>query len=201
MRRSDLLPSFPPRSVVLRLAVPPRASVFVTPQRPDAGREAWSFRVWQPHATRCGLETAGTPKFLGNPCVPMPCSSTPAGPMHQAIRRTSTAPALEPRRRLPTMKKISGLYHTASALAAYASPTWLPSRTQDSLLAVGQLYEAGLVTRRTPTKGFDDDPYILSSFPRFCLAQGSSSLFLGEAREFFIQTPSPAQQQRRGTRT
>src|SRR6266581_5914045 len=37
---------------------------------------AWSFRVWQPHEPAKRLETTGSPKFLGNPSVPMPCSPT-----------------------------------------------------------------------------------------------------------------------------
>jgi hypothetical protein len=51
-------------------------------RRPGAG----SFRVWQPPAKPVIKEMAtyGRPKFLGNPCAPMPCSLTPAGPRQQA---------------------------------------------------------------------------------------------------------------------
>jgi hypothetical protein len=33
----------------------------------------------------CIVEGTGRPKFLGNPDVSMPCSSTPAGPTHQVV--------------------------------------------------------------------------------------------------------------------
>ena len=45
-------------------------------------------------------ETTGSPTFLGNPDVPLPCSSTPAGPTRQAVCGTSTRPPQPPRRRL-----------------------------------------------------------------------------------------------------
>src|SRR5437588_12036775 len=61
---------------------------------------------------------------------------------------------------------ISGLNHTASALAVYASQCGSHRPTQDSLLAAGQLYQTGLVTRRVPTKGFRDASYIAFSFPK-----------------------------------
>jgi hypothetical protein len=38
------------------------------------------------------METAGRPKFLGNPDVLMPCSLTPAGPTRQAIQRERRGP-------------------------------------------------------------------------------------------------------------
>ena len=34
----------------------------------------------------------GSPRFLKNPCVPTPCSSTPAGPTRQALRRRQRGP-------------------------------------------------------------------------------------------------------------
>src|ERR1022692_2753089 len=59
---------------------------------------------------------------------------------------------------------ISGLDHTALALAVYASQCGSHRPTQDSLLAACQLYQAGLATRRVPTKGFRDvsHPFLLS---------------------------------------
>ena len=48
---------------------------------------AGEFWVWHfPHKPVCKeMETAGRPKFLGNPDVLMPCSLTPARPTCQAI--------------------------------------------------------------------------------------------------------------------
>jgi hypothetical protein len=42
----------------------------------------------------CVWRIPGRPKFLGSLRVPTPCSPTPAGPTHQAIRCADTAPAL-----------------------------------------------------------------------------------------------------------
>src|ERR1700689_1199085 len=98
MRRSDILPPFPPRFVVLRLAVPLRAPVFVSPHGPTPTARPGAFGSGSPTPVGYGLETAGPPKFLGNPHVPMPCSPTPAGPTHQALRCAGAVPALEPRR-------------------------------------------------------------------------------------------------------
>ena len=61
---------------------------------------------------------------------------------------------------------ISGLNHTASALAVYASPGGSPHRTQDSLLAAGQALPGGIRTRRVPTKGFRNVSYITSPSPK-----------------------------------
>src|ERR1019366_9499860 len=49
-----------------------------------------------------------------------------------AIRRSDAAPAAATAR-APTIRRLSGLNHTASALAVYASPHGSHRRTQDSL--------------------------------------------------------------------
>ena len=100
MRCSDLLPPVSPRFVSFAWRYPPRASVFA-PFRPDADRGPWSFRVWQLHAKVCGGGTAGSPRFLENPVVPMPCSRTPVGSTHPGHNGTPTRPPLATRRRLP----------------------------------------------------------------------------------------------------
>jgi hypothetical protein len=111
------------------------------------------------------METAGRPKFLGNPDVLMPCSLTPAGPTRQAIQRSRRGPRSHHDEGSHD-SVISGLNGTASALAVYASPAGLPA--EDARLASGcwPLYQAGLPTRRVPTKGFCDVSYIAFSFPK-----------------------------------
>ena len=54
----------------------------------------------------------------------------------------------------PTISPISELNGMASKLAVYAPQCRLPGPTQDSLLSVGQLSQAGLEPARIPTKGF-----------------------------------------------
>ena len=61
------------------------------------------------------------------------------------VMSTTTAPATH---------HLSGLHHTALALAVYASSWPLLDTTQDSLPAAGPLYGTGLVTRRILSKGF-----------------------------------------------
>ena len=47
------------------------------PERLTAGRE---FVIRSPLPESCTWRRSGSPKFLGSLAVPMPCSSTPAGP-------------------------------------------------------------------------------------------------------------------------
>ena len=109
------------------------------------------------------METTGPPKFLGNPDVPSPCSSTPAGPTLPGHTKRRRGPRSDPRRGLPR-EVISGLNHTASALAVYASPVGRPRGRKTRFWLLARLYQAGLVTRRIPTKGFRVRGS--SSFPR-----------------------------------
>src|SRR4051812_8147087 len=81
------------------------------------------------------VETAGSLRFLGDPCVPMPCSWTPVGPRAPGQYGASAWPPLVSTTKAPAMRKISGLDHTASGLAVYASQWRSPDTTQDSLPA------------------------------------------------------------------
>ena len=76
----------------------------------------------------------------------------------------------------PSDAVISGLNGTASALAVYASSAGLlRTRRKTRFWLLAKLYQAGLVTRRVPTKGFQDESYISSSFPKLFLAQAENS--------------------------
>jgi len=106
--------------------------------------------AWRYHTL---VETVGSPKFLGNPLVPMPSSLTPAGPMHQATSMHRHGPC--PHDNKGSLRVvISGLNGTASALPVYASPGGSLHRTQDSVLVAGQALPGGIRTRRIPAKGF-----------------------------------------------
>src|SRR6267142_2737636 len=87
-----------------------------------------------------------------------------------------TAPVMSTTK-APTIIILSGLHHTALALAVYASSRALLRATQDSLPTVGQLCGAGLDTRRIPLKGFRRWS---SSFLELYLAQGHSSFPHGQ---------------------
>lgn len=123
MRRSDFRPPFPPGFVVLRLAVT-AVGVCVRSHAARRRRRAWSF--WLGSPTPTSAETTGPPKFLGNPCVPMPCSSTPAGSVAPGPSDAPTWPPLMRRTKAPTTMTLSRLHHTALALAVSASPGRLP---------------------------------------------------------------------------
>ena len=69
--------------------LPVRLCSLPTDPTPARGLELWN---WQPHARNCGKATTGPLRFLGNPLVPMPCSSTPAGPTSPGPKAKSTRP-------------------------------------------------------------------------------------------------------------
>ena len=101
------------------------------------------------------VETAGSLRFLGNPCVPMPCSQTPVGPRTPGHYGASTWPPLVSTTRAPAMTSVSGLNRTALGLAVYASSWRSPDTTQNSLPAARpSLAGRDFVTRRVATKGF-----------------------------------------------
>jgi hypothetical protein len=79
MGRSDTRRTVRPHFLLVRLAVPPRAPVFVSPHKPDAGLGPGALRLGSPHAKVYRDGVAGSPRFPGNPDAPMPCSPTPAG--------------------------------------------------------------------------------------------------------------------------
>jgi hypothetical protein len=99
------------------------------------------------------VETTGSPTFLGTPIVLLPCSSTPAGPTHQAISM---------RRRGPRYVHDEGSHETAfeaqshgfgtGCLRFAVQVTHTPRKTRFRLPA--KLFRTGLTTRRVPSKGF-----------------------------------------------
>jgi hypothetical protein len=102
--------------------------------RPDAGLGPGALGLAAPD--QIAVEKAGSPRFLENPVVPMPCSSTPAGPDTPRLFGVPMLPPCCPRRRLQRVG-LSGLNRTALARAVYASSGPLLVKTQDSLPAAG----------------------------------------------------------------
>ncbi len=120
------------------------------PGRPTAGL-GFVVRSPQPESSR--REAVRASQVPVQPAVPMPCSSTPAGPHAPGHYGAATRPPLCPRRRLPRFIQLSRLNRTALGLAVYASPGALPHKTQNSLPAAGQAlpggdqYPAGLLRK------------------------------------------------------
>ena len=81
----------------------------------------------------------------------MPCSSTPAGPIRQALRRHRHGPRYVHNEGSHDIR-LSGLNSTASALAAYASQDGLLHHHARLASRCRPLYGTGLITRRIPRK-------------------------------------------------
>ena len=107
-------------------------------------------------------DAPGPPKFPGNPRVPMPCSSTPAGPHASGQYEAAARPPLCPQRRLPRQSTFRGsmarLGHSLSTLRGVDCST----TTQDSLPAVGQTLRGGIGYPQDSTERFRPKS---SSFP------------------------------------
>ena len=114
------------------------------------------------------VETIGPPTFLGNPHVPMPCSTTPVGPTHQAIRRVDAAPALHHDKGSPRAICISRLNHTAWALAVYASQRRLPGHHARLASGCWPALPGGIGYPLGSIERFQNatHPWQLSSFPK-----------------------------------
>ena len=88
------------------------------------GRVSWS---WSPGISNREFGQWKRQDLLrswGTPIVLLPCSPTPVGPTHQAMRCVGAAPAVSTTK-APAFV-LSRLNHTASALAVYASQAGLP---------------------------------------------------------------------------
>src|SRR5262249_45916483 len=127
---------------------------------------------------------SGSPRFLGNPPVPMPCSSTPAGPDTPGpVRCAGTAPAMSTTK-APTTIHLSGLNGTAWGLAVYASSGRLPGPTPNSLPGAGQALPDGIGYPQGSSERFQSCVLHLIPLSQACLAQGHREL-----REQFTVSP------------
>jgi len=153
VKHSDFLPPFPRRfvSFTSRYRRPPRV---LLPRAQGATPVGQGLLTGFPNPGS-STETTGPPRFLKNPTMNVPCSSTPAGPLRSTNCRASMLPSAKLTASAPARTVISGLNHTARSLAVYASQGGLPHR--HARLASGwlaSLFRAGLATRWVPTKGF-----------------------------------------------
>ena len=118
------------------------------------GRRAWGFLLRRLPLPALVVEATGIPRFLGNPGVDVPCSSTPAGPVGQALFSPTGAAF---RLRYLVGSRNVGFFRGSMTRPIHWLST-LRSRdcsrtTQDSLPAAGLLCRAGLVTRWVPMQG------------------------------------------------
>jgi hypothetical protein len=61
-------------------------------RRPETQTAGQGFESRSPLPANRPWRRSGPPRFLGNPLVHTPCSPTPAGPTHQALRRYRRGP-------------------------------------------------------------------------------------------------------------
>jgi len=116
-------------------------------------------------------ETTGPPRFLEDPAMNVPCSSTPAGPLRSATAAHWCCLPLFGRRRLPRLSAFRGSItrpaHSLSTLRRVGCPT----ATQDSLSGGWPALPGGTAYPPGPNERFQ---FIPSSFPRLRLAHPNS---------------------------
>ena len=167
---------------MLRLAIPRRAPAVRS--RGSRAQNTSGPGVRQPGSPAGKTSRRGQdlPRFPGNPRGPMPCSSTPAGPV--APRRSGTPiwPPCCPRRRLQRVV-LSRLNRTALALTVYASSSPLRCRRRKTRFRwLARPCRVGLATHRVATKGFKDAS---SSPPLLSFSWRKDSLRKCELRKDF----------------
>jgi hypothetical protein len=159
------------------------------PSLPDAAQLGPG--AWSPGAPPgLSMETVGPPRFLGNPRVRLPCSRTPAGPWRLALAPPRCCPRCA-NGEDPSDQNLSRLYHTAFALAVYASQPGSP-RDHARLASGWWLAFAGWDS--PPTGLLDKFRHHLheSSCPRLGLAQWHyiSGTATGERRRLGRRSPN-----------
>jgi hypothetical protein len=122
------------------------------------------------------VEGIGPPRFLGNPKVCMPCSSTPARWAMPGLYGMSMQPSAVLNASAPAMRPFRGSItrptHTLSTLRSVGCP----HTTQDSLPAGGQPLPGGIDYPLGPSALFRDRfPCHLSQVPRLLLAHQDST--------------------------
>jgi hypothetical protein len=157
MRRSDSRPPISPHFVAFAWRYHP--CVLFAPSDPTQGRGLRGVGKPVPEPDM-SVETDGDPMFPETPCVPWPCSPTPAGPGMPGHCGMSARPPRLTRTRAPAMifrGSIARPGHSLSTLRSESRPS--PRKTRFRLLA--KLCRAGFVNPQ-------------GSYERFL----SSSLFL-----------------------
>ena len=171
IRRSESPPSLPPHFVAFVWRYPGRIRVSL-PRPPDAKAVGLELvtRYLPPGSAE---KMAGPPRFLGNPEVDVPCSSTPAGsraPGHlgaatrPSVTLTTSAPAGYSRLGAQWHGPLTGCLRFAARVAP------APRKTRFRLPA--RLYRAGVDTPQGPNERFP-------RYNRFLLSQAFLAHYSG----------------------
>lgn len=185
VRCSDVLRSFPPRFVAFAWRYPWSHSVFVPVAVECAGA---SLELVSRYPTGHNRGDRRTSQVPGKPFVPMPCSSTPAGPARQALRRSRHGPRYvqnEGSRNLAFEAQSHGLGTRCLRFVRCSCP----HPTQNSLPAAGQALPDGTDYPQGSAKRFLNRvlPFILLSqaswrkdIPDSGQTEGGPGVCLGE---------------------
>lgn len=111
-------------------------------------------------------ETIRISQVPGEPFVPSPCSSTPAGPRASGPYDALARPPLCPQRRLPRQTCFRGSFARLWNSLFTLRPVRCRTRRKTRFRSLAKLSRTGLITRRVPSKGFRGASYISSSFPK-----------------------------------
>jgi hypothetical protein len=127
----------------------------------DRGHRGVDHPVPEPELT---VETAGPPRFLGNPFVPMPCSGTPAGSETPGHCGVPTWPPLVSTTKAPTSEGFGARSHGLGTGCLRFVKRIAPPHARLASGCSAKPGRAGLTTRRVATKGFR--VRVSSPFPR-----------------------------------
>ena len=172
MERSDSLRTLRPPFLVVRLAVPSRAPGFA----PSGPTPAWGpgpFGLAVPPRQRYRDGAAGSPRFPGRPVGPMPCSSTPAGPVAPRPDGTPAWPPIGQRRRLSAGNALEAQEHGLGPRCLRFAVALAVPPTQDSLPVAGWALPGGITN---PQGCYEEFPrfYLFSSLPELSWRNVSS---------------------------
>ena len=143
------------------------------PRTPDRGP---GVHTPVPTTGKIRREASRASQVPGQPAVPMPCSSTPAGPNTPGHCGMSAWPPLCPQRRLPRLNPaFEAQWHGLGTRCLRFVRYSCPHPTQNSLPAAGQALPDGI---GYPQGCYERFLTMSSSFPELILAQGHSGCFL-----------------------
>ena len=181
MRCSDVLPTIPPRFVAFAWRYHGVHSCFVPVAVgcASAGLELVS-RCPTGNLT---VETAGLPRFLGNPLSLCRVLRPRQDRAHQAIAVRRHGPRYVHNEGSHEFQ-LSRLNRTALGLAVYASSGAVArTRRKTRFRPLAKRYRTGLATRRVPLKGFRGASYISSSFPKLSWRKDIQGSFCRKKRK------------------
>src|SRR5262249_18308156 len=147
-----------------------RASVFVSPHRPDAGRGPGALGCGRPTPLRTGSNRVS--HVPGEPSCVCAWFSDPGGTGPSGLTKDRHGPRRGNTEGSPPRPPFRGsIARPRRSLSSLRSSDHSET-TPDRFRPPATLYRVGLITHRVPSKGFQDVfRYIPSSFPRLLVTQ------------------------------